>query len=148
MQNKDIAKELFNAGWGQNRIAEALDVSEKTIGDWKKKGNWEQKRTEEALARETSEARLWKLINYQLKALEKKTEEWEHDAEYRLLDKGDIDALSKMYSSVKGKQHTWAQAVELITELTEFIEGKNLDLAKKLLPYTDEFLMNKKGQMV
>lgn len=147
MNKQEAAFELYKVGWEQQHIAQAIGVSDKSVGGWKKKYNWDQKRTEVALSKETSEERLWALINYQLKALEKKTEEWTGNSEFRLLDKGDIDALSKMYSAVKGKQHTWAQMVELVTELMAFIESRNLELAKKIMPLTDEFLMTKKASL-
>lgn len=39
------AEHLFiNEGWTQKAIAEYLEVTEKTIGDWKKAGKWEDKR--------------------------------------------------------------------------------------------------------
>lgn len=147
MENKDAAYLLFLEGWDQKRIAAALRVTEKTITTWKKQYDWDRKRTEKAIARETSEEKLWKLISYQLTALEQRTEEWIKDSEYRLLDKGDIDALAKMYSAVKNKQHTWAQIVEIITELLDYLQARNFKLAKEVLELTDEFLMNKKNNL-
>jgi hypothetical protein len=147
MENRDAAYILFTESWDQKRIAQALGVTEKTVGNWKKAGECERKRTEQALARETSEAILWELIQYQLTALKRKKDEWIGNDEFRLLDKGDIDALAKMYSSVKAKQHTWAQIVDLATEITEFIEQKNFQLAKEIIPLVDEFLMTKKGNL-
>ena len=147
LEAKEAAYILFQQGWSQGRIADAVKVTEKTVSNWKTKHNWDKKRTESAMSKESSEQKLWNLIAYQLDALERKKEEWIRDEEYKLIDKGDIDALSKMYSAVKGKQHTWAQIVEIITELVDFCQSKNFKLTKELIQLTDEFLMLKKEAM-
>ncbi|GAB3734956.1 hypothetical protein [Spirosoma lituiforme] len=60
------------------------------------------------------------------------------------LDKGEVDALAKMFAQVKGKELTFDNLVNLIRELLEFLNQKSPDLAKALVPYTNDFLFAKK----
>jgi len=147
MTPKQAAYDLFEIGWTQKHIAAALKISETTISKWAKKYDWDGERAKNTAADEANEARLKKLINYNLRVLQLKTEEWEQAGELKLIERGDVDALSKLYSSIKGKEHTWAQQVELITEFIGFVEKKSLDLAKKLLPLGDEFVTGKKASV-
>ncbi len=146
MEKHLAAKDLYNEGWDQKDIAAIIRVSEQTIVNWKKKYQWEKKRVESMLARETSEEALWSLINYQLDVLKHKAEKYKEKPkdEWELIDKGDVDALSKMFSSVKGKQLEWTNYVRICRELLDHMQGINLTLAKELIPEVTEFLNNKR----
>ena len=60
------------------------------------------------------------------------------------LDKGEVDALTKLFSQVKGKELTFDSLVNLIRELIEFLNQKTPDMAKAMVPYTNDFLLSKK----
>lgn len=152
IDKKSAAQELFNVGWDQNRIASILDVSEQTISSWKQKHRWEEKRAKKNMAADVAEDMIWELINYQLSALKQKKERYEHEArngekELPMLDKGDIDALQKLWTTVKNKQLDWSVIVNNIKEFIGFLSERDLELAKKLLTHSDDYLNFKRKNL-
>jgi predicted transcriptional regulator len=153
IDNKSAAQELFNAGWDQNDIARILKISEKTISTWKQKHNWEEKRAKKNMAEEVSEDGIWELINYQIAALKMKKNKFEEQLakneiqDLPVLDKGDVDALQKMWTTVKGKQLEWSVLVKLIKDFVSYISEKDLDLAKSMLNYTDDYMNFKRKNL-
>ncbi|WP_420582078.1 DUF1804 family protein [Reichenbachiella sp.] len=149
MEKHLAAQILYNEGTDQKQIAAVMEVSEQTVGTWKKKYDWDRKRVEHTLAKETAEESLWELINHQLEVLKYRKEENRKKPkdEWKLIDKGDIDALSKMFSSVKGKQLEWSNYVKISRELLDFIQSDSLELAKALTGPLQNFLANKRKEL-
>lgn len=153
IDKKSAAQELFNAGWEQKQIASILELSEQTISAWKQKFRWDEKRATKNMAREVAEDRVWKAINFQLKALdfhiddqEKKLAAKEID-KLKPLDKGDVDALQKLWTTVKNKQLDWAVIVHSVHDLIGFISERDLDLAKRLTSMSDDYLNFKRTNL-
>lgn len=153
IDKKSAAQELFNAGWDQKKIASILELSEKTISEWKKKHNWEEKRAKKNMAQDVAEDHVWELINYQLAALKAKKERFEEQLKAKEiedlppLDKGDVDALQKLWTTVKNKQLDWSVAVNIIKEYIGFISERDLKLAQDLLNHTDDYLNFKRKNL-
>lgn len=144
---------MYNEGWEQKDIARVLKVSEKSISKWSVDGNWKEKRAKKNMTTDVAENNVWDLINYQTRALKMRTENYQakFDAkeveELKLLDKGDIDALQKLFTTVKSKQLEWATVVNIIKEFIDFIQQKDLELAKKLIVKADDYLNLKRGEL-
>jgi len=154
IDKKSAAQELFNAGWDQNRIASILEISEQTISAWKSKFRWEEKRAKKNMAGEVAEDMIWELINYQLSALKAKKDKFEELAksnkenkELPVLDKGDVDALQKLWTTVRNKQLDWAVVVNNIKDFVGFISERDLDLAKNILTHSDDYLNFKRKNL-
>lgn len=152
-QDKDAAKILFLNGIPQKEIANILDRTEATVSDWAKEGKWREERSEKALFKETNEERIWKMIDYQCSVIEHiidvhKNELEDHlspaDLKKLLIDKGDIDALQKLFTTIKSKEIEWASIVRLIREFTEYIESRDLNLAQAIIPLAHEFINEKR----
>lgn len=150
---KSAAQELFNAGWDQKRIAGILELSEQTISTWKQKHRWEEKRARKNMAEEVAEDNVWELINYQLAILKTRKELMEEKLrkkdidELPPLDKGDVDALQKLWTTVKNKQLDWAIIVRIIKEYVSFVSERDLELAKQILNHTDDYLNYKRKSL-
>lgn len=150
---KSAAQELFNAGWEQKRIAAILELSENTISNWKIKYRWEEKRARKNLAEEVAEDNVWQLINYQLGVMKKRKEKYEEQLangnieDLPPLDKGDVDALQKLWTTVKNKQLDWAIIVRIIKEYVSFVSERDLELAKQILNHSDDFLNYKRKSL-
>lgn len=160
MDIQEAAKTLYFEGWEQTRIATTLKKTEQTISRWKRDGNWDRLRAEQNMQRETAEERVWRLINHQLHILDKMstikkqtidsvTEDTEGLATLSdaLINKGDIDALQKLFTTVKGKQHTWTNYVSILREYMDYVQGRDLELAKALVDHVDEFLNQKRKEL-
>lgn len=150
---KSAAQELFNAGWDQKRVAAILELSEQTISAWKAKYRWEEKRATKNMAREVAEDRVWRLINYQLKVLDLQVDELERKLSKKEiekltpLDKGDVDALQKLWTTVKTKQLDWSVIVNNIKDFVGFLSEREIELAKAILTHTDDYLNFKRKNL-
>jgi predicted transcriptional regulator len=150
MDKKDAAKILFMEGMAQKEIAKMIGTTEQSVTAWKKDGNWEELRTKRFVLEETNAEIIQELINYQLETLKLKVDEWRDSgsgASRTMIGKGEIDALSKMYSAIKKKDVVWADYVRICRELMTFLSGKNQDLSKQLLDFIDEFLNEKRANL-
>lgn len=147
MKEKDrlVAEQLFFDGYAQNRIAEILKVSEVTLSRWAKEGNWDQKRVNRLNLKETIEDDLLELISYQLQALKNKKNKWLDEQQTdTLISKGDVDALSKMFATIKGKEMTWVQIVNSFRDFVEYLHTAKPEFIVMLQPHIDDYLYQKK----
>jgi predicted transcriptional regulator len=146
-KTKQIGKELFMSGIPANEIARILDVSPTTVSNWTTKEGWHEERSGKMAQKKTIQDHLLILIDYQLEALHQVTIECRKEDKLRLIEKGEIDALSKMFSVIKGKELQWSNVVDVIREFAEFVNRKDSDLAKAIVPFTDDFLLVKRDAM-
>lgn len=156
MEKVEAAKKLYFQGATQKEIAELLHVQPKTVGSWAKKEEWENKRSQFSMMKETSEEKVWKLITYQLKVIELISQKMEEQLDESLevsalkkllIERGDIDALQKLFTTIKGKELEWSHIVNVIKELTEYLESSNFVLAKEFTSLANEFLNEKRKDL-
>lgn len=149
-EQREAAKELFMLSYEQNKIARIVDVTDATISKWVNEGLWREERAKKFSLNDSISNQVLELIDYQLAAIRSKVEEWKSNTDGKplpLIGKGEIDALSKMFSSVKQKDITWTHYVNVCRELADFVATKDPDFAKALMDFTDAFLMNKKDSI-
>lgn len=146
MNKKDAAQLLYKEGYNQADIAEMMKVSANTISKWASDGNWKEKKISEELLQDNSVQRIIKLIDYQTKALERRVDTWikEDPDTTKLIERGDIDALQKLYSTIRNDAKKFSDYVNVVRELLIYIQSKNLDLAKKLTEPADDFINEKR----
>lgn len=148
--DKEAALELYFKDWSLAKIAKVLNLSESTIIRWKKKHNWEQTKLDQSSLMRDSTHSIWTLINYQNKALNARIKEYEKAAEdgkgYKVIERGDLDALQKLYSIVKKNDTDTITIIEISTELLEHVQSKDFKLAQKLEQHVTEFINIKRGQ--
>lgn len=170
-EQRTAAKDLFMLGWDQQEIARAVNVSQTTMTKWATTGSWREERAKKYGMDETRPDKILSLIDYQIEVLDHFTKESlaNHSAykdflranpgqeappelvaagRLQLLDKGHIDALSKLFATIKGKDMPWSNYVNMTRELIEFLSGRDNDLAKELVTHTDAFLMHKRDLIV
>lgn len=151
-KRKSQAKALFLEGVSQAFIAEVMGVAPKTVGTWAKQGNWHSLKSESDMMRMNSEEIVQRLIAYQLKVLEQRTiDNLEAADQYGtplpLLDKGDIDALQKLFTTIKRSEMKWRDYIRFTKEFTVFIEQHDRELAKTITELGQLFL-NEKSKVV
>lgn len=140
MDKREAAWHLYKEGYLQKDIAKVLQVTEQTVVAWKSKEEWEKKISQHRELFESNAEKVQKLIAYQLRSLERIVAEWEEEGKNRLIGKGEIDALSKLYATIKQKETTWANYIRVCKEIMEFVSSRDLDLGKKLADHLDDFL--------
>lgn len=149
-ESKEVARELFLKEIPQKEIARILKVTEPTISTWVNENDWKVQRAQ-LLARQDSRVKiLANLIDYQLESIQmlvtenrRKFEKKESD-KLQPIDKGEIDALIKMFSAVKGSELSWTKMVDVVRDFMGFLNERSPDLAKALVIYSDEFLLTKR----
>jgi predicted transcriptional regulator len=146
-EQKAAAKELFMLGWDQGRIAATVQVTEGTMSKWVNSEEWREERAKKFSINDSISNSLLELIDYQLTAIKEKVKGYKEDGSMKLLDKGEIDALSKLFAGVKGKDISWTHYVNVCRELADYVAMKDPDLAKALIEFTDAFLMQKRGSL-
>lgn len=86
------------------------------------------------------------LISYQLKVLSKIKDQYEkqidsiediQELNKTLINTGQIDALSKLFSTVKQKEITWAEYVRVTREFLEHLHIVNNKLSKEVSEYAE-----------
>ena len=112
-----------------------------------KEGKWEKLLEEKNTTEQTNEEYIKKMINYQLKSLDSLMDEWESEGKPRLIQKGEIDALSKLYATIKKKDVEWTTYVKIVRELVVYLQVENLALAKKIIPISNNFLNDKREEL-
>lgn len=140
----NAGRALYMMGIPSGEIARLLDVSDTTVSNWTTKGNWREERAAGMAVRKNIQDSLLSLIDYQLEALREITEQNRASGTLKLIDKGEVDALAKLFATIKGKELTFAGLVSVIRELLEYLNQKSPDLAKALIPFTNDFLLTKK----
>lgn len=144
MKDRDAARVLYTDGWPQKDIARTLRRSEKTISTWKQEDNWEMQKSTTLIQKHTAEESVWELINYQLTALSNIKKQYEKEGATKLISKGDIDALQKLFTTVKGKELEWSAMVKILREFAQWLKGENLELAQELVDFMDSYLNEKR----
>jgi predicted transcriptional regulator len=142
MNKRDAAQILHREGYSQADIAEMMKVSTNTISKWATDGRWKEKKVSEELLQDNSVQRIIKLIDYQTKALERRVDAWlnEDEDSTKLIERGDIDALQKLYTTIRQDAKKFSDYVTVIKELLTFVQHKDLELAKRLTEPADEFI--------
>ena len=143
---KAVAKDLFMLGYTQTQIAEITKVSIKTMSQWAIAGKWQELRAEEGLKAETITDLAQNLLITQLKALSETGVDPE-TGKPKKMDKGDIDAAQKLHTMVKGKTQRWADIVNNVRELVDFIASQDSELAKLIMPLVNEYIMAKRKEV-
>lgn len=147
MDKRDAAFTLFQEGYTGKHIAKVMGVTEQTVSSWKKSDKWDEKVANHKQLWESNAEKVMKLISYQLRALERKVTEWEDEGSNQLIGKGEIDALSKLYATIKTKEMTWANHISVMKAFVEFLSRENFELAKQLTEPVDLFLNEIREQL-
>lgn len=146
MNKREAAKSLYiNENLDQKEIARLLGVSPNTVTRWKQEENW----GDVDMLRISSTMLILELIAYQTQALKRKKDQWlaENNQTTNLIEKGDIDALQKLHSTVRNDARKFNDYVIVMKEFFEFLQDEDLDAAKKLTPIADMFLNEKRKQL-
>ncbi|MEZ0611939.1 helix-turn-helix domain-containing protein [Fibrella sp. WM1] len=139
-QLQEAGKLLYMLDVSGQKIASTLGVSETTVSNWVKRNGWREERAEGRALKQSLENGLLEVIEYAVDVLREHVKTNRSAGTFQPLDKGQVDALSKMYAQIKGKDMAYAAVVNLVKEIIQFVAAQNPDLARELVPYTNEFL--------
>lgn len=135
-----LARELFlNTTLSQKEIAEKLSVSEKTLSDWSKSGNWEALRA----AKKVTKAAL--ISNYYTILYTMQSQIAERQAPENVPTSKEADVMAKIGSQIEkiDKQSSLQDYILAFEEFLQFMMDREPELAKKIAPYQYDFLQQK-----
>lgn len=148
--------ELFNAGWEQKDIARILKYSEVTVSRYAKKHNLRKKRSLQSLAKRTSEENALVALEHQstvIRLIAEKLKAGLQDnptidnLKAALIPKGEIDALQKLFTTIKGKELEWSSVVKIIREFSTYVKDRDLELAQEIIDHADDYINDKRRLM-
>lgn len=117
-------------------IAERVGVTEKTIGKWAELDNWDKLRKSLLTTRQSQ------LIHWynQLEAINQAIEE-----RGNIPTNSEADTMSKIASNIQKLEVeiSLGEYVQVTKKILEFIQTVDLDAAKMLTKYADEFINSK-----
>jgi len=146
-------KVLFNAGWEQKDIARILRLTEKTVSSHVTKGDMRRKRIAIGINRHTSEENALTALAHQTNIIrlisEKQAAQVREDMTVEelgklLIPKGEIDAVQKLFTTVKGKELDWSAMVQILRNFMSFLKESDVQLAQELVPHVDEYINEKR----
>lgn len=153
MEKKEAARLLYMEGVTQREIAQMMRVAENTVSRWKQDGNWQGKKVSLDLLQDNSTQRIMELIDYQTRALDAMRKQFIEEYEsgdlesLPLIQRGDIDALQKLFTTIKKDARKFSDYVVIIKEFFEYLQESNLDIAKELTINADQFLNEKRKKL-
>ena len=148
--------ELFTAGWEQKDIARVLKLSEVTVSRYVTKNGLRKNRVMQSLARKTSEenalialehqSTIIRLIGEKLRA-ELSEDPTMEELKAALIPKGEIDALQKLFTTIKGKELEWSAVVKIIREFTAWLKEVDMIIAQGVVDHADDYINEKRRVM-
>jgi len=150
MLNKKAAAEiLYREGIDQKEIARMLGISEQTISRYVTAGSWRKKRIMQSINRQTSEEDALNALAHQTRIIrlisEKLSEKVTDDMTVEelkecLIPKGEIDAVQKLFTTVKGKEMEWSGLVKVLREFSQYLKDEDVKLAAEVVLHIDNYI--------
>ncbi|WP_346856577.1 hypothetical protein [uncultured Draconibacterium sp.] len=159
LSKEAAAQILFKEGVEQKEIAKILKLSETTISKYAVNGNWRAKRLSHTIKKSTAEEDALTALAHQSRIIrliaDKLGDELEaknkgdvsvDDLKAALIPKGEIDALQKLFTTIKGKELDWSAIVRILREFSVFLKNDNIQLAQLIVPHIDKYINLKRKE--
>jgi len=149
-------EELFNAGWEQKDIARILKLSEVTVSRYVTKKGLRKTRSLQSLAKQTSEENALIALEHQTTVIRLIAEKLKsaltdnpdlEQLKAALIPKGEIDAVQKLFTTIKGKELEWSGVVKIIREFTSYLKEQDPQLAQEIIDHADDYINEKRRVM-
>lgn len=143
MTKKEQAREMYMLGMKQVEIARILEVTNESVTNWKKAGNWEESKIQRDLLEIQNEETVREITAYQLSVMKNQMNAWIESGERKPFDNSTIQGVRYLFNCYKSQGLKWEHYVKVMRQFVEFVDGQNKDFAKELLMYSDMFLVEK-----
>lgn len=135
---KDYAKRLYVEGYTQKAIAEIVGVTEKTIGKWKEKYNWDHHKKGYLITKET-QIQEWQDQIDELNTAIRCRPEGERYASSKEADI--IGKLSKAIQNLE-KEVAIEDKVNAFIDLIKFVRVKDYKKAQMIADEANKYILN------
>jgi transposase len=133
--SEELARILYIQGYSQKDIAERLEVSEVSVSNWKKKGCWDNLKTNLLNSRHE---RLGELYN-ELAEFNRMVKDKEG---YKICDSKEADARRKLIADISEleRKYSIGETVCIAKDFITFAQSVDAPFAKQALPMFDSFI--------
>lgn len=143
-QSREAAIEaLLKAGFEQTEIARILRLSENTISKYSNQKGIKKRILEQSIKQNTAEEDALTSLAHQSKVVrmisDKLAERLSPDMAVEdlkdcLIPKGEIDALQKLFTTIKRKELEWSDKVKILRQFANYLKGEDTELARDIVP--------------
>lgn len=143
-QKQDYAKLLYlKTTMNQKEIAEKIDVTERTMGSWVKKGDWEVLRASYTVTKEQELRRIYVQIN----SLNNAINDREEGKRYATTAEADI--LSKLASTARSLETETglSSIVDTAILFLDWLRPVDFELSQKVSDYFDGFIKDRLSRL-
>ncbi len=133
------AFKMYKNGVSQKEIAQTFEVSEKTVGAWKKKGEWDATKAASFLGREQQISFLYDQIN------EINTFIRERDRGQRFATSKEADSLMKLTKAAKVLEGELglSEVIDVGQDFLKFLKPIDYEAAQLLHVHYDKYILSK-----
>jgi len=138
-QERDYAKILFvSENLSQKEIAARVGVAEKTVKKWMDDGGWKKIKRSLLTTRQNQLALLYDQLDFLNSAIALR--------ENKSATIKEADIIIKLTAAIKNLEieTSLGETIEVARGFIEFVRTVDLDFAKKVTAYFDQFIQNKK----
>ncbi|MAX81741.1 MAG: DDE transposase family protein [Crocinitomicaceae bacterium] len=138
-ERMSAAFKMWNEGVTQKEIARIFSVSEKTVGEWKKKGKWNANKAATFLSRDQQINFLYDQIN-EINTFIRDREEGQ-----RFATSKEADALMKLTKSAKTLEGELglSEVIDVGQDFLKFLKMLDYEAAQILHKYYDQYIQSK-----
>lgn len=136
-QKQEYAKILFlKESLKQKEIAERVGVTEKTIGNWLKKGDWQRLKTSLVITKEAELRRIYIQIN------ELNTHIEDKEDGNKFANNKEADTLSKLAATAKALETdaSLSEVMEVFRGFLNYMRGINLEKTQDIVMLQDAYI--------
>jgi hypothetical protein len=140
---------LLKAGFEQTEIARILRLSENTVSKYSNKKGIKKRILEQSIKQNTAEEDALTSLAHQSKVVRmisdrlaaRLTPDMEVDAlKECLIPKGEIDALQKLFTTIKRKELEWSDKVKILRQFSSFLKDEDMELAREIVPHVESYM--------
>lgn len=139
-QKQEWAKTLYiHEGLMQKEIAAKVNVTEKTVTEWKTKFNWDKLKVSFIVTKQEELRRIYEQISELNSAIAAKVEG------KRYADSKEADTLNKLAATARQLETdaSLPEVIEVFKQFLSFVKKENLEKAQEIGVFCDEFIRNK-----
>lgn len=140
-QQNEFAKILFvEQNLSQKEIAERVGVTEKTVGNWVKNGDWEKLKKSLLVTKKTQIARLYDQLEWLNNEIATRDREIGNVATSK-----EADTIAKITRAINTleTETSIGEIIEVATSFIDFVRSIDLDKAKEITGFFDLFINDK-----
>lgn len=138
-QKKEHAKLLYTVEGVtvQKELAERVGVSAQTINKWIHSEDWEALRSSVLLTKEAELRRLYRRFTFLNDLIEER-----ETSEKKPVSNAEADSLVKISAAIKNLETdvSASESMEVLKNFINSVRSHNLDLAKQITRYADQFI--------